>query len=134
MKMTRKLLSLVLSLVIVVSFAIPAFATAIPKGYAPMTKSTTQNGATLTSRVTVGENNDSAKLRIKQEVQSGSYKYAVKSGESSRGALTYSYTQILYHIMDYPPKTVYVTYEVYAGTTYDAYACYGTYSLDSSVI
>lgn len=134
MKQTRKLLSLVLALTIVASFAIPAFAAGIPKGYAPMTKSTTQNGATLTSTVNVGKNTDSAKLRIKQEVQSGSYKYQEQSGESSRGALTYSYTQILYHIKDYPPKTVYVTYEVYAGATYEAYACYGTYGLDSDVI
>lgn len=134
MEKTRKLLSLVLALVIVVSFAIPAFAAGIPVGYAPMTKSTTQNGATLTSNVSVGKNTDGAKLRIKQEVQSGDYKYKEQSGESSRGALTYSYTQIMYHTQDYPPKTVYVTYEVYAGATYKAYACYGTYSLDSSVI
>lgn len=131
MKVTRKLLSMVLALVIGVSFAIPALAASILEKYAPMTKSTTRNGSYLTSSVTVGENNDSAKLRIKQEVQSGSYKYPVKSGESARGALTYSYTQILSYFIDYPPKIAYITYEVYAGTIYDAYACYETYCLDS---
>ncbi len=133
MKSTRKLVSIMLAMVIIVTFAIPAFA-AIPEGYAPMHGTTAQNGAKLTSTVTVGTNTDSAKLRIKQEVQSGSFKYAVKTGESSRGALSYSYSQIMYHIVDYPPKSVYVTYEVYAGTTYDAYARYASYSLDSSVI
>lgn len=134
MKMMRKVLSLVLVFAAIAVLAVPVFARAIPVGYGVMTQSTEQKGAQLTSRVTITENNDGGKLRIKQEVQSGSYKYPEKSGESLRGALTYSYTQTLFSIAGYPPNCVYVAYEVYDGSECDAFARYEYHEIDASVI
>lgn len=133
----RNCLCMVLLITAILLLTMPAFATesqdpspyVFPPNYGPSTSNTTKSGSRITSSVSLAKNPDNARIRIKQEVQSDSFRYPVHSGSSSAGALSYSLSQVLSNVVGYPPKIVYVTYEVYQGTTYDAFAWYKSYPL-----
>lgn len=83
----------------------------------------------MISTITVSKNPDKAALRIKQEFQSGSFKYPVVAGTSSRGALSYTLSGIIPNVVDYYPDTIYVTYDIFQGTDYGPYVWYMSYSV-----
>ena len=130
MKKTHKLLCLVLVLFVFLSLALPAMASGIHPAYVSCSCTTTTKDSLLVSTVKIGYNPDSALLRITQQLQSGSYSYKPKSGNSERRAVCYTFDSVLSHLIDYPPNMAYICYEVCGGTTYPAYARYDTYRIN----
>lgn len=125
----KKILCAVIALTVFVLLAGPVSASTyvIPIGYGPVSGNTVQSGNRMVSTVKIAKNPDNAVIRIKQQFQAPGHVYPVTVGESSPGVCNYSYSRIIPNLVEYAPDSLYVTYEVYKGSTYESYAWYGAY-------
>lgn len=128
----RRVLCAAIALTVFALLAVPAFASTNVYGheYAPVSIGTSKCDNRMVSTITVSKNPDNAALRIKQEFQSGTFKYPVVTKTSPRGALECELSGIIPNVVEYYPDSIYVTYDIFQGTDYGPYVWYRTYSVN----
>lgn len=119
MKKTRKLLCLIMVLAVMSTLTATALAEnervdpGIDRAFMPVSYNTEVSNNRVVSYMTLGGNPYNGIIRITHEAQATEHTYPAISGQSKKGALSYTLSTALPYIVDYPPTTVYVAYEVY---------------------
>lgn len=135
MKNARRIISLMLVLILCLTFATAASAASNSKSagiYGRVNGSSSQNKTNLVTGTSITQNPDNARLKVKIILTNTSSTVATPSKRSAAGATSLPYTYVIQYMYENEPTLATCEHIVSDGINDAEYSCYTSTSLDTS--